>query len=51
MDDVKENLSFFILRVQDGARFWKFLWDYFGLSKWKPKKNKHELFTVELENA
>ena len=38
MDDVKENLSFFILHVQNGALFWNFLWDYFGLSKWKPKK-------------
>ena len=23
---------------QHGARFWKCLWDYFGLSKWKPRK-------------
>ena len=51
MDDVKEKMSFFVLHVQNGTRFSKFLWDYFGLCKWKPKKIKHELFTVELENA
>ena len=24
--------------AQHGARFWKCLWDYFRLSKWKPRK-------------
>ena len=34
MDDVKENF-FFDCFVQHGARFWKCLWDYFGLKQVK----------------
>ena len=31
--------------VQNGAQFWKYLLDCFGLSKWKPRKKEQELFT------
>ena len=52
MDDVKENLSFFVLHVQMVRCFENFceiILDY-AISE-SLKKIKHELFTVELENA
>ena len=30
--------TWFVCFVQHGARFWKCSWDYFGLSKWNPRK-------------
>ena len=35
MDDVAESLFQVLCFVQNGARFWKFLWDYFGLKQVK----------------
>ena len=44
MDDVPRNLLF--LFCSTGARFWKFLWDYFGSKQVKAsKKVQQELFT------
>ena len=45
MDNVTEDL-FYLFFFQHGVRFWKCLWDYFGLSKWKSRKNQ-ELFTTK----
>ena len=38
MDDV--TATCFLCFVQHGGRFWKWLRDYFGLSKWRPQKQK-----------
>ena len=37
LEMTSRETSFFCF-VQNGARFWKCLWDYFGLRKWKPWK-------------
>ena len=33
------KIVFFFCFVHKGERFWKWLLDYFGFSRWKPRKN------------
>ena len=43
----------FLCFVQHRAGFWKCLWDYFGLSKWKPRKkvSRSYLLTRKMEKS